>query len=136
MSRHQVLLLGITVILVMSFLAGCGGPVTTPAATEAPPTTKPITGRIEGRILLDKTSEPIANVNVNLLLSKGSEGFEEVVQVKTDSKGQYSIGDVKPGTYILSAFVQGKCMTMDLPHPITIVTDEVVKRDLSLPCIP
>jgi hypothetical protein len=78
MGHKQVLQLVIAVILVVSFLVGCGTPTT---------------GTIEGKVYRSDMMEPIPNATVKLS-SSGS----DVAEATTDEQGNYSFAKVKPDT--------------------------------------
>ena len=82
-GHKQVLQLIIAVILVISFLVGCGTPTT---------------GKIEGMVYRSDMMEPIPGATVKLSLS-GS----DVAETTTDEQGKYSFAKLKPDTaYLLS----------------------------------
>lgn len=62
--------------------------------------------------------------------------MRQLATTTTDSEGKYSFEDVKPGKYVVSATAQGQCMIIDIGNPVTVGVGSVVKKDLSLPCIP
>jgi hypothetical protein len=105
-------------------LSGC--------ASQAGPTPTPTTGTIEGIVYVGESTTPSVNVDVALMTSE----FEDVATAKSDAKGHFLFADLPPGTYIVTAFVQDKCVVMDMGKPVDLTAGMVVVRDIKLPCQP
>lgn len=119
MNRKKLSQALIALALVMLLLVGCGGPAR---------------GRIEGTVTLNgDVTKPIANVNVELMTGMfATSALEEVATTVTDSQGKYFFKNVGPGSYMITAYVQDKCMVME--PDFTVDAGAVVKQDFSLPC--
>ncbi len=90
MNYKRIFQIFASLILTTSFLAACGARSTT--------------GKIEGRIFLSGTNEPISNAKVTLLSSS-----KQKIETMTDDKGNYSFAEVIPDKYGLSATWISNC---------------------------
>lgn len=133
MNHRKLLQQVIGVMLVMLFLVGCGSatpaPVAeTPTATPTPippaatPTPEPptptftpaaTTGQVKGRLVDEKTQQPIVEKQVFLPLAEETNGqvsisfAADTPETRSDSSGVFLFEDIPPGKYGLGAYLGG-----------------------------
>lgn len=92
---------GLAIIVLL--LYGCGVSAT-PQPMPQPTPTPPMTG-VSGRVYYANSDQPVAEVTILLndpQLGDAKNSDLTVSKTKTDTQGQYSFTDIKPGTYVIT----------------------------------
>jgi hypothetical protein len=102
-------------------------PVTTSTGTQSPSAAEGAT--IQGQVLNSATGDAISNAHVELLSGSVSQGLS----VRSDASGHFSISDVPPGTYRISAGHTGFLAHATLgpessssEHSVTVATGQTL----------
>lgn len=106
----------------------------TPQSVSPQPEQQVPPGGIEGQVVNAATGEPVRKVALVLMPTQSRQGPGGGYSTTTDANGQFSMKDVKPGTYVLmgerTGFVRssyGARSQMQQGSPITIASGQVVK---------
>ncbi len=103
---RRIFLLGVVVHLLVSFSAsGHPSPIQVPADPDRDPEDRE-RGVIMGRILAEDGGTPLAKATLTLR-SKDARPEDQPWTVRTDSRGEYTIRNVKAGQYVLRATRNG-----------------------------
>jgi hypothetical protein len=99
---------------------------------------------VEGRVSRsDRNSGPAADVEVELQSPVAP--YQQITKTKIDANGRYALADVKPGKYHIvftmhwhddppCVRANGRPISEDHRHEITVKAGEVLKYDVSFKC--
>lgn len=121
--------LAVLALAAMTVLAGCGGPSgkdeeTGAIATAPTPTFDADTGAVQGTVITDE-SVPVAGAEVALLQTE--------FRTLSDEAGAFTINNVPPGTYTLTAIKLG--FNADAKS-VTVAAGEILPATILLAAIP